>query len=110
MSHWKKSRHKLKHNYITIKNEIRNTALDYGGLFTTHDVITGGTQWVDFFFLSKKEKILWNACIDTAKLAYQDIISEIAKKEEEILTFWRREKIFEKSLTKDAPRGDFTSF
>ena len=81
MSHWKKSRHKLKHNYITIKNEIRNTALVYSGLFTSHDIITGENQWVDFFFLSKKEKILWNACIDTAKVAYQDKISEIAMNE-----------------------------
>lgn len=81
MSPRKISRKKLKHNYIRIKNEIRQTALDYGGLFTSHDVITGEIQWVDFCFLSKKEKIPWNACIDTAKLAYQDKISEKARNE-----------------------------
>src|ERR1051325_9950104 len=33
--------------------------------------------------------------------------SETVKKEEKILEFWRREKIFEKSLEKPAPKGDF---
>ena len=33
--------------------------------------------------------------------------SEMAKREEEILDFWEREKIFEKSLAKKSPMGDF---
>lgn len=86
MSHRKYSRRKLKRNYIRIKNQIRETAVEYSGLFTSHDIITGENQWFDFFFLSKKEKILWNACIDTVKLAYQDKISEVAMMElDEIL-------------------------
>ena len=31
--------------------------------------------------------------------------SEVAKREEETLAFWQREKIFEKSLEKPAPKG-----
>lgn len=33
--------------------------------------------------------------------------SEAAKREEEILAFWKRERIFEKSLAKKSPKGDF---
>ena len=33
--------------------------------------------------------------------------SEVAKREEEILAFWERERIFEKSLSKKSPKGDF---
>ncbi len=33
--------------------------------------------------------------------------SEAAKREETILAFWERERIFEKSLTKPSPKGDF---
>jgi len=33
--------------------------------------------------------------------------SEAAKREEAILAFWEREKIFEKSLAKKSPKGDF---
>lgn len=36
--------------------------------------------------------------------------SEIAKKEEEILKFWQENKIFEKTLTKEAPEGDFVFY
>ena len=33
--------------------------------------------------------------------------SEVAKREEEILAFWERERIFQKSLAKKSPKGDF---
>lgn len=33
--------------------------------------------------------------------------SDAAKREEAILAFWEKERIFEKSLEKDAPKGDF---
>jgi len=33
--------------------------------------------------------------------------SETAKREEEILAFWKQDKTFEKSLTKHAPKGEF---
>ncbi len=33
--------------------------------------------------------------------------SEVAKREEKILKFWRENKIFEKSLTKKSPNGDY---
>ncbi|MEK7209260.1 MAG: class I tRNA ligase family protein [Patescibacteria group bacterium] len=36
--------------------------------------------------------------------------SDLAKREEEILKFWRENKIFEKSLAKPAPRGDFVFY
>lgn len=36
--------------------------------------------------------------------------SETAKREEEILAFWEREKIFEKSLEKKAPKGEFVFY
>lgn len=36
--------------------------------------------------------------------------SEAAKREEEVLAFWERERVFEKSLEKDAPKGDFVFF
>ncbi|HNW71327.1 MAG TPA: class I tRNA ligase family protein [Candidatus Paceibacterota bacterium] len=36
--------------------------------------------------------------------------SEIAKKEEAVLKFWKENKIFEKSLEKEAPSGDFVFY
>src|SRR3989338_2213850 len=33
--------------------------------------------------------------------------SETAKREEEVLAFWKEHKIFEKSLEKPAPKGEF---
>jgi isoleucyl-tRNA synthetase len=36
--------------------------------------------------------------------------SEVAKREEEILAFWEREQIFQKSLDKKAPKGEFTFY
>ena len=36
--------------------------------------------------------------------------SETAKREEETLAFWQGEKIFEKSLEKPAPKGEFTFY
>jgi isoleucyl-tRNA synthetase len=36
--------------------------------------------------------------------------SEIAKKEEKILEFWKENKIFEKTLEKEAPEGDFVFY
>jgi len=36
--------------------------------------------------------------------------SEIAKREEEILEFWNKNKIFQKSLEKDSPQGEFVFY
>ena len=36
--------------------------------------------------------------------------SEAAKREEAILAFWERERIFEKSLAKESPKGDFVFY
>ncbi|MCK4386697.1 MAG: class I tRNA ligase family protein [Candidatus Pacebacteria bacterium] len=36
--------------------------------------------------------------------------SETAKNEEEVLEFWRQAKIFQKSVQKDAPQGDFVFY
>ena len=36
--------------------------------------------------------------------------SKFAAKEEEILSFWQSNKIFEKSLTKDSPKGDYVFY
>ncbi len=36
--------------------------------------------------------------------------SKFAEREEEILKFWQKEKIFEKSLAKDSPKGDYVFY
>lgn len=36
--------------------------------------------------------------------------SDVAEAEEKVLEFWQREQIFEKSLQKDAPKGDFVFY
>src|SRR5271170_4830043 len=36
--------------------------------------------------------------------------SNIAKREEEILEFWKKNRIFEKSLAKEAPKGNFVFY
>ncbi len=37
-------------------------------------------------------------------------VSEVAKREEEVLAFWREHDVFNKSLKKDAPKGDFVFY
>lgn len=36
--------------------------------------------------------------------------SPVARREEDVLAFWKKEKIFEKSLAKEAPKGDFVFY
>ncbi|NCD00882.1 isoleucine--tRNA ligase [bacterium] len=36
--------------------------------------------------------------------------SELIKKEEKVLDFWEKNKIFEKSVNKEAPKGDYTFY
>jgi isoleucyl-tRNA synthetase len=36
--------------------------------------------------------------------------SEVAKREEEVLAFWQERDIFNKSVAKDAPHGDFVFY
>ena len=36
--------------------------------------------------------------------------SNIARREEEILEFWKKNRIFEKSLEKDSPKGNFVFY
>src|SRR3954465_14358759 len=36
--------------------------------------------------------------------------SEVARREEETLAFWQKENIFEKSLAKPAPKGEFVFY
>ena len=43
-------------------------------------------------------------------MMHQGEKSETAKREEETLAFWQGEKIFEKSLEKPAPKGEFTFY
>ena len=40
----------------------------------------------------------------------EPVKSNVAKREEEILKFWRDNKIFEKTLTKESPKGDFVFY
>ena len=37
-------------------------------------------------------------------------VSDIAKREEEILAFWNREQIFEKTLEKGSPKGEYVFY
>jgi isoleucyl-tRNA synthetase len=43
-------------------------------------------------------------------MAEENNKSDIARREEEILKFWQENKIFEKTLTKDAPSGEFVFY
>ncbi len=40
----------------------------------------------------------------------ENVVSESVAREKKILTFWRDNSIFEKSLAKDSPRGDFVFY
>lgn len=81
MARKKYNRKRYKRNYIEIKNSIRKWKADLGGLFDSHGIITGENQWIDFYFLGKKKRIIWNADIITAKLAYEDKLKDIAYEE-----------------------------
>ncbi len=64
--------------YITVKNTIRESAAEFGGLFASDHSLNDANQWVDFFFMSKKDRSFWNAEIITAKLAYEDKLYDLA--------------------------------
>ena len=36
--------------------------------------------------------------------------SDVAKKEEEILSFWEKNNTFEKSVNKDSPKGEYVFY
>lgn len=74
----RKSRKQLKQNYIEIKNAIRSSKDNCGGLFHSYHLLDGKNQWVDFDFLGKKERIVWNAEIITTKVAFHDLLEELA--------------------------------
>lgn len=67
-----------KSNYINVKNIIHQSKDTLGGLFDSDDDINGDTQWVDFVFISKKERIFWNAEIITTRIAFRDKIRDVA--------------------------------
>jgi hypothetical protein len=81
MKNKRKSRKQLKLDYIGIKNKIRNATSIENSLFYSPDYLTGKNQWIDFYFLSKKIRTLWNAEIVTTKLAFKDLIYTAAMNE-----------------------------
>lgn len=48
--------------------------------------------------------------IDSMNEAEKAAKSEVSKREEEVLAFWNERQIFEKSLAKDAPKGEFVFY
>ena len=46
----------------------------------------------------------------SAETEKKDIKSQIAEKEEKILEFWNKEKIFEQTLSKDSPKGEYVFY
>jgi hypothetical protein len=67
-----------KNSYINVKNFINQSKDTLGGLFDSDHEFHGENQWVDFIFLSKKERIFWNVEIITARVAFEDKITDIA--------------------------------
>ncbi|MDR0807126.1 MAG: hypothetical protein LBN41_10360 [Enterobacteriaceae bacterium] len=76
----KLSRRRRRALVISLKNKIRCNATEFGGLFTSHQVLNESKtiQWVDFYFVGSDKSILWNACIITAKQAFRDEVSHLA--------------------------------
>jgi hypothetical protein len=69
-----RSRSQRKLSYIQVKNEIRRQAPVIGGLFSTHSYINSNTSWLDIWFLSKKNLVMYNVTLDTTLQAYRDAI------------------------------------
>lgn len=68
MHYLDKSRKRKKLDYINVKNRIREQASILGGKFTTHHDVTNGVHWVDFYFLSVRESLVfYNATLVTVK-------------------------------------------
>jgi len=57
--------------------------------------------------MEKKEKVEKS---DVARRAYPSQVSATAAREEEMLAFWNEHDIFNKSVEKDAPNGDFVFY
>jgi hypothetical protein len=69
---------------VSLKGKIRRDAGQYGGLFTSHLVLSEPgrpdlyCQWFDFYFPSKDRFTLWNAFIKTARQAFWDAAHGLA--------------------------------
>ncbi|PHM25104.1 hypothetical protein [Xenorhabdus budapestensis] len=80
----KLSRRQRRALVISLKNKIRRNTTEFGGLFTSHQILNDSEtlnynrQWFDFYFISSDKSILWNACIITAKQAFRDEVSHLA--------------------------------
>jgi hypothetical protein len=83
----KLSHHKQKDLFVKLRGEIKKTASEYGGNFTSPLVLNEPdrpdffNQWFDFYFLGLDGVTIWNTVIYTANNAYWDAISDLAYKE-----------------------------
>ena len=72
-------RHRRSEAVVSLKGKIRRDAGQYGGLFTSHLVLSEPgrpdlyCQWFDFYFPGKDRFTLWNAFIKTARQAFAGI-------------------------------------
>ena len=77
-------RHRRSEAVVSLKGKIRRDAGQYGGLFTSHLVLSEPgrpdlyCQWFDFYFPGKDRFTLWNAFIKTARQAFWDAAHELA--------------------------------
>jgi hypothetical protein len=74
----RKSRNKLKSDYIQLKNRIRCAKSPDTSLFYSYEYFDGKNQWSDFYFIGKKRRTVWNAVIVTTKLAFKELINDAA--------------------------------
>lgn len=69
---------------MRLRNEIARTRADYGGLFTSHQMLDEPerpdvyNQWLDFVFPGLDKFTLWNATILTASAAFWDAVENLA--------------------------------
>lgn len=71
------SSRRRKQIYIRMKNQIRRSAPNLGGLFYTHDYMHGQNGWIDLYFIGKN-RVVYNVTLETTRCAYKEAVSDAA--------------------------------
>jgi hypothetical protein len=77
-------RRRKRDEFIKLRWKIRCDASQYGGLFTSHQLLNEPgrpafyNQWLDFYFLGLDGLTIWNATIITAHRAFWDEVDHLS--------------------------------
>jgi hypothetical protein len=73
------SRQRRKRLYIRVKNRARAMTAPLGGGFASRHAFDGGLAWADVYFLSRRGRRVYLACLQTSRDAYIEQLRALAR-------------------------------